>query len=373
MKNSIGRLIYHWFVKNFYGIKSYRGGWLLTHYYLDDYKKHYTSYWNIIKVHLKGWCYYDWITIGITDNNRMKYLCTKDYHSLHPFNGIYSYYIDDKLTLKYILNGTQCGQYMPDYYYCIESNGTYDPLMDLPSDIRCKNNLIDGILNLCKSKEALAFKAIKGACGQGFYKLEYKQNRFFLNGEELSEVETVSFVKSLKGYLVTELLYPHREIAKYCDKSVGSLRYTIGKKMNGDWVKVCTIMRFGTNESNAVDNFHAGGVTVNLEDDGSYNGGYKLDLKTWNTIKLTNHPDNNIPISGKLPLWDEVELAAKRLTEVLSQNVYLGIDFCLTKDNKVKIIEINSQSGLEIMQLVKSAYDTPAADFFRERLDNLQH
>ena len=47
---------------------------------------------------------------------------------------------------------------------------------------------------------------------------------------------------------------------------------------------------------------------------------------------------------------------------------YMGIDFCITNENKVKIIEINSLSSLDSIQTDKSIYETAAADFFKERL-----
>ncbi|WP_276911949.1 hypothetical protein [Hallella colorans] len=66
-------------------------------------------------IHLKGWSYNDWQICGITDKTRKQYLSTAEYASLHPLNGAYSTWIDDKLTLKYILHGTEAGQYMPNY------------------------------------------------------------------------------------------------------------------------------------------------------------------------------------------------------------------------------------------------------------------
>lgn len=372
MKNSVWRLIYHWLVVHLYGIKSFRGGWLLTSYYIDDYKKHNVGYLQIIKTHLKGWCYFDWAAIGVTDETKDKYLKTRDYHSMHPFNGQYSFYIDDKLTLKYILSGTVCSHNMPDYYYCIELDGSISPLMDLPFDIRDRYNDIEGILVLCKLKRALALKLTKGAIGKGFYKLEYNEGKFVLNGAEISEAETKEILKSLRGYLITELLYPHPEIAKYCDKSVGCLRYTLGKKMNGEWTIVSSFMRFGTNKSNAVENYGRGGVLVYPDNDGYYDGGFILDLDTWVSSRITHHPDNQIALKGKLPLWNEIRQISKQLTNILSQNCYLGIDYCITRDNQIKIIEINSQTGLEAMQLDKSVFETQASSFFKERLSKVK-
>lgn len=56
------------------------------------------------------------------------------------------------------------------------------------------------------------------------------------------------------------------------------------------------------------------------------------------------------------------------MAKVMPQMVYMGIDFCITNDNKVKIIEINSLTSLDSIQTDKSIYDTKGGEFFRERL-----
>ena len=46
----------------------------------------------------------------------------------------------------------------------------------------------------------------------------------------------------------------------------------------------------------------------------------------------------------------------------------MGIDFCVTNENRVKIIEINSLSSLDCIQLDKSIFQHPGSLFIKERL-----
>lgn len=364
MKNSLAKRLYHSFVCRWYHVKTFRGGWMLTHQFYTDYKQHKASYWKIARVHLKGWSYSDWCVMGLTDEIQKSYLSTVQYTSLHPFNGVYSSWIDDKLTLKYIIHGTEAGRYMPDYYYQLMGDGRIVGLMDLPSDY---STTVDGIARLLRAKRLLAFKLMKASLGVGFYRVEYKDGKYWMNDEQLDLQQFVNRLRKLRGYLITEYLLPHPKMAKLCSKSVGCLRYIIGRKLNGEVVDIYSFMRFGTEKSKFVENYNSGGVLTVIHD-GKYVGGNILDMATMKNIKIKNHPDTDAILDGDIPHWDEIKTAAHVVAEALPQMSYMGIDFCVTNDEHVKIIEINSLSSLDSIQTDKSIFDTPAREFYRERL-----
>lgn len=366
MKNSLTKRIYHSFVCKWYKMKTFRGGWILTHFFYTDYKKHKGSYWKIAKTHLKGWSYSDWQIMGLTDETRKSYLSTRDYCSLHPLNGNYSSWIDDKLTLKYVLYGTEAGRYMPDYYYELMADGRIVGLMDLDSRYA---QTAEGIAQLLRDKHLLAFKLVKASLGVGFYRAEYKDGMYWLNDESMDLNAFVAKLKTLKSYLVTEYLLPHSEIAKLCSNSVGCLRYIIGRKLNSDKIDVYSFMRFGTKKSKFVENYNAGGVLAVIND-GKYTEGNILDMKTMKNIRIQNHPDTGLPLQGEIPHWSEIKQAAHIIADAMPQMSYMGIDFCVTNDDRVKIIEINSLSSLDCIQTNESIYTTPGGEFFKERLSN---
>lgn len=367
MKNSFKRTLYHWIVCHSQKIKSFRGGWMLTHLFIQDYKTKRASYWKIAQIHKKGWSYNDWALLGITNANKQQYLSTREYCSLHPFNGTYSSWIDDKLILKYILACTKADKYMPAYYFQIIANGKVVPLMDAEECYR--NGEIEDIANCLKEKKGLAFKQIKGSLGVGFYKAIYKNedDTYWLNDEGYNRQEFIHKISSLSGYLITELLLPHSEFAKYCSQSVGCLRYILGRTQDRKLQEIYSFMRFGTEKSKFVENFNAGGVLV-IVNNSCYNGGYILDFESYKKKAIVVHPDNNIPLKGCIPHWEEVVKAAKTIAEVMPQMEYMGIDFCITHQDKVKIIEINSLTSLDSFQLDKSIFETQGGFFFKERL-----
>lgn len=369
MKNSFTKTLYHAFVCRWYGVKSFRGGWMLTQSFVNDYKKSKASWWKIAKVHLKGWSYNDWSILGITDQNRHHYLSTLQYCQLHPFNGIYSSWIDDKLTLKYILDGTAAGAYMPDYYFQLFEKGSVLPLMDAPMEYASKR--LEGIADLLVAKRMLAFKLIKGALGKGFYKAEYNERGFWMNDKLFDRAGFIDYISKLSGYLISEFLLPHPYFAKYCDKSVGCLRFVVGRRKDGTLQDIYSFMRFGTTQSQFVENYNAGGVLAIVRN-GKFTEGNMLDF-TSNTNRIVlNHPDNDVPLQGEIPHWQEVVKAAHLIADAMPQMSYMGIDFCITQDNRVKIIEINSLTSLDSLQTDQSIFNTDGGSFFKERLQLLK-
>lgn len=364
-RNPMMKSILHYLVTHRYKKLSFRGGWILTHFFYNDYKEHKGSYWTILKTHLKGWSYSDWCICGINDENRKQYLSTYEYCTLHPLNGEYSSWIDDKLTLKYILHGTAAGKYMPEYYFQIESNGDIISLMDCKVEYQG----IHGIIELLKEKKNLAFKLIKASLGVGFYRAEYvESDTYLLNGERYNEKRFIEKIRSLRGYLITEYLKPHEEFRKYCDKSVGCLRYIIGRNLKGALVDIYTFMRLGTDRSQYVENYNRGGVLMIINGEGRYYYGNIIDIENNCNVKIERHPDNGIKFNGEIPYWNEIVNAARIIAEILPQMVYMGIDFCITDESKIKIIEINSFSSLDCIQLDKSIFETHGGLFFKERL-----
>lgn len=364
-KNPILKSLIHLYVTLRYKNLSFRGGWALANSFYKDYKLHKGSFLNILSAHLKGWNYNDWCVLGINDDNRKHYLSSLDYYSLHPFNKEYSSWIDDKLTLKYVLHGTPAGVYMPDYYFQIESNGCILSLMDCAE----KNRGTEGIIKLLHEQKTLAFKLVRGCLGLGFYKAEYTEDKkYLLNGEEYCEERFIETIKGLRGYLVTEYLKPHEAFKKYCDKSVGCLRYIVGRSKGGEIVDIYSFMRLGTKRSRFVENYNSGGVLAIVNDKGQYSFGNVIDYDRYCNVRVDKHPDNGIELKGQIPFWDNIVSAAHTVAEILPQLTYMGIDFCVTDDNRIKIIEINSLTSLDSIQLDKSIYETPGGVFFRERL-----
>lgn len=176
----IGHRLYRGWLSQRFHMKG--GMELLEESFLEDWHNRVVSPTQIWKMHRRGFTVDDWQVCKLTEDNYKRYLSSAAYCGMHPINGEYSKWIDDKLTLKYLTYGTKA-DIMPRYYYSIRSDGRIDRLPDAPEDGVAS---AEAVLELLRREGCLAVKQTAGSGGAGFYKAEYIDGRYILNGEELS-------------------------------------------------------------------------------------------------------------------------------------------------------------------------------------------
>lgn len=345
----------------FYKLKKYKvyGGML------NDYKKRPggANIFEISSMHRKGFLVSDWKIMRLTKENYKSFLSSKQYSSYHPINGYYTKLIDDKITIKYILSGTELDKYTPDYYFLIDESGHIFSMMDLP----VKKDSYDAadIVELLKSKQVLAVKLVTGSIGRGFYKCEYKEEKIFTNGNEMSESEFIAFLSGLRNYIIMEYLRPHAELAAFWATTANTMRYILCR-VDGEYYMLKSFIRFGSKTTGEVENFNTGGVLCYIDDEGHFDGGYLIERskKKLSSVFTDKHPDTGKKIEGIIPLWSEVQKAAISIAKYLPETKYLGYDFVVTDKNKVKLLEINSLSSLDSIQMDKSILETEVGKKF---------
>jgi hypothetical protein len=299
----------------------------------------------------------------LTDENYINFLSDFDYYRLHPINGIFGHWIDDKLTTKLVLH--PFSDYLPEYYFHIY-NGKILRLADCPSGY---DQTVQGLVNLLKEKNYLAAKLYSGTRAEGFHKLSYTTNQFFVNNKLHYDEEVCDLIRNwLKmgsgGYLITEYLFANNELSKIWGESPNTLRIMVINEDNQSPKIASAFFRFGTKKTGILDNLMRGGVlcNVNLET-GSFFDGRIMD--NHQMIECKYHPDSNVLIGGNLPFWSLIREKIIQISSYISQVRYLGFDVIIT-DTGFKIIEINSHQAVICNQYYCPIFNnTIAKDFFR--------
>ena len=127
-------------------------------------------------------------------------------------------------------------------------------------------------------------------------------------------------------------------------------------------------IRFGTRNSGFVENYNAGGVLCYLDKNGYYSEGNVIDSKTKKNRVVHHHPDTGVELNGQIPCWDTIQSAVEQFGDQFPQLDYLGFDFVVTSDGRVIILEINSLTSLDGLQLNGSILETDAGAFFKARM-----
>lgn len=355
---------YRMYLSKRWKLSWYMSGELMNDF-LYDYKAGKLPAREIFRIHQKGFAAYDWCYCGITHETCHNYLSNAEYNRHHPYNGEYSKWIDDKLTLKHLCSGTALDKYMPEYYYHIDENGK---VLCLPDCLQKKKQAsVADIADLLECKGSLAIKLLEGSVGEGFYKGEYSQGKYLLNAQEHTREAFCDKLSGLRGYLITEYFYPHPEFARYSTNSPGCIRYAacrVGEELK----MLASFVRFGTKASGFVENYGTDGalcLVCSVDEHGYYRHGTMLDPANYQKVFLDKHPDTGVALAGKIPHWQEILDAADLFGAQFPQLNYMGFDFVVTADDRVKIMEINSMSSLDCLQEARSVFESPAGDFFR--------
>lgn len=313
---------------------------------------------------------------GLNDSNYHEYLSDFDYLMMHPLNNHFAFWINDKLTLKYMLDSTALKSIMPKYYLYIENDGHYSYLMDAPLAIPKNKSFI---WNLLQEKRVLAIKLNRGERGVGFMKVELQlDGTIEINGKTTSKEEFDYIVNNkLNGYIVTEYIYQNKELDKIWDKSSCALRIILCKIQEDKFAPPkyrCSTAyaRFGTKQSGGTCNLSQGGVGVPF-DFGSgrlHENGIKYKVFCPDgKYQFSKHPDTGFVFKDYvLPNYDKVRRAVLDTCNYLSSLDYFGFDVMLT-ENGVKFCEINSLPAYDYEQLMcgPGLKDSELREFFASK------
>ena len=334
-------------------------------YYIDFYRKEMQN--NYKKSDLpkkeKKWAkkrgYNPWriLQYKLTEENYRDIVSDKDYFYLYPINNKYSKWIDNKLTMKYIL--APFNRYLPEYYYHLMKNRDVMKLVDCPEGYGTD---IDGVVKLTDDKGILAAKMAAGTYGIGFYKLEAKNGKYEANGKSYDKDGYKKFLKSLDDYIITAYVEMHPDLKKINPYSVNTIRVTVINEHGNDPIIPFAFMRIGTKKSGIVDNVAQGGMVCKINvDTGEFYDGEVLKNHVYESAGV--HPDTKEKISGMIPNWELVKTEIINMSRYCPQLEWLGYDIAITKDG-FNIIEINSHQGLH------KAHEYPKAvsDYLKRKI-----
>lgn len=275
----------------------------------------------------------------INEENRLdKYMPEIKYYKIHPVNGIFSKWIDDKLTIRYIFN--QYSQFFPQYYYQIFP-GKVTKLIDCPQEYAPD---IHGVIKLLEDKGMLAAKLFSGSRADGFCKFVYSEGIYFVNDKEISAQDLIKKIDGLDDYLITEYLMPYEGFNKIFPTISTSIRVIVINDENRPRIVAsCIIFRIKKNvfSEKTYQNAIYCGVDIN---DGTMFGPCRYDTDK-NIVYMPVHSDTGEEIKGRIKNWDVMKETLIRLSLDFPQLCYMGFDIIFTEDS-FKIIEINSLPGL---------------------------
>ena len=210
------------------------------------------------------------------------------------------------------------------------------------------SNEMQSFESLREKEFDVMFKPVDGACGRGIFHLRSSECKMIVKGEEVS-VEQLKGMLSSGRYCIQQFINnQHEGMSRLYPDACNTLRITVAREGNGTRVlgRMCMLGAHGTDCSN----WHFGGVSVNLKEDGTLDkyGYCKIDKK------VTAHPDTGVLFEGyKIPFFDEAIALAKRATECFYGFCSIGWDVAITASGPT-LIEGNDDWGIVAHQMVEN-------------------
>ena len=293
--------------------------------------------------HKRGFLSFHIKQYGLTEENCKDFLSDYDYKRLRPINNRYYKWIWDKVSLRYMLDDYK--EYLPEYYYnFVRRDGKVKliKMQDIPEGYGAS---FEDALRLLREKRILALKQTEGSHGAGFYKLEYRDGKYLVNGKEKSEKELLSFLGSLKRYYtISEYIIMHEDLRRIYSSVACTVRMMVINRTGKDPVIENAYFRIGTKSTGFTDNIGSGGVFAYAD----VESGRFHDAEVIRQHIITpcpEHPDTHVPIDGVFPHWQEVCETVTKMCRYLKPIEYMGFDVVIT-DGGFKILEINTHQDL---------------------------
>lgn len=233
----------------------------------------------------------------------------------------------------------------------------------------CKGVFRDGLYRHVKKNDArhLLFNlgdafmkpTVDSSSGRGCQVLNIISGCDLISGKSVEELlQTMP-----SDYVIQERLQCHESIANLYKDSVNTFR-VITYRWN-DEIKHCpTIMRIGSHGA-FLDNAHAGGMFIGIDDDGTL---HDVAFTEFNN-SFSEHPDSKILFKDyRISLFPKILAAAETLHVLIPQLGLINWDFTLGNDGVPILIEANTFGGsiwLSEIAHGKGAFGLDTGDILR--------
>jgi Sugar-transfer associated ATP-grasp len=206
-----------------------------------------------------------------------------------------------------------------------------------------------GLDGLLERRGALVLKSRSGSGGSGFALLRREAGITTVNGRVVDDAASALGRGSL---VISDFVVQHDEIAAIYPNSTNTMRVMTFRDVDTDEPFVAFAShRFGTQRSEPVDNFGAGGLSVGIDVETGV-----LQRAMWRQpgsgpgsreiVWVDDHPDTGSRITGtKIPEWQQVLDVVLRGAAALPGCRYIGWDLAMTEDG-VSIIEGNNRGDV---------------------------
>lgn len=312
------------------------------------------SFFTKLKANLFGGYLADqWALYGLTFKNKGEYLSEFDWYRSRYINEPFDYMLNNKIVSTEVFK-----QYIRVPEIFAVKKDKY--LMDFAG-----NNLSDkGLLEMIKAHGSVFIKPYGKGKGNGVNRVCHIEGRFFLDDMEISSGELCQNVMKREEFYISEEVKQHDYADLLYDKTVNTIRIITLRDPKTDKFKVFfAVQRIGTEATIPVDNASKGGLVCKIDlETGRLTQGRSLH----NLTVYESHPDSGTRFEDVvIPDWQEMKEEILELARRFPYLHFIAWDIIKLKDGTNCVIEANTSSGVNIIQLWGGQRKGELGDFYR--------
>ena len=295
-----------------------------------------------------------WMLYDFDHNDKSEYLSEFDWYRSRYINEPFDFVCNNKIASAEILK-----QYVrvPESYM-IKNKG------HLTSFDSVAMNYEDA-LALLKEKKKMFFKPYGKGKGTGVVIMTWDEeaNLPAIDLKPMSDEDFLGHLKKHDDWFLSEAMEQHQYLNDIYDQTVNTIRFITLKDPKTHQFKVFfAVQRIGTKETIPVDNGSRGGLVANIDLETGILTEARC-LHNRNVYKV--HPDSGAPIEGvQIPGWAKLKEDMINLANKLPYMHFIAWDILITEEGHC-IIEANTSSGVNIIQLWGGQRNKELGDFYR--------
>ena len=318
-------------------------------------KSHFSlPFWQKMRLNFGGGYLVDQSFIyDLKSNNKHQYLSEFDWYKSRTINEPFDTMLNNKLicteVFKHYID-------MPEVLFVKNKKNL--------SNYQSNCHTIDAVVDLVKKYQAIYIKPINLGKGDGVNLLEFFQNTFYFNRKEAKAEEIIEVLDKMKNWFATPGVEQAQYLDDIYDKTSNTIRMIVVKdpKIN-QFTVLFAVQRIGVHSSIPVDNGSRGGLVSKINLD---TGELSIAKSIQTLGEFSVHPDSQKPIEGVvIPDWQKM---VQKIIDVSNKFPYLnfiGWDILPNKQGGFSVIEANTSSGVNIIQIWGPQRYDKLGEFYR--------
>ncbi len=310
--------------------------------------------WDKVRANIFGGFLADqWALYDLDMKKRKEYLSEFDWYRSRYINEPFDYMLNNKVVTTEVLR-----QYIrvPEIL-AVNSKG-------VAADLKGTVLTDEAELALVRDAGKVIIKPFGKGKGTGVHCLSYDGKTYGIDGRAADKGTLIALLQGNKDWYLSETAQQHAYAAALYDQTVNTIRIITMKDPETERFKVFfAVQRIGTHRTIPVDNASQGGLVCRIDlESGRLSHGRSLHDRT----VYEYHPDSGIRLDEVvIPDWAEMKREILELVNHFPYLHFVAWDVVKLPDGTNCIIEANTSSGVNIIQLWGGQRNGELGDFYR--------